>query len=212
MRRTLMFNHVTIDGYFAGSDGNLNWVVPDEEIDKAAVQRMPTIDTILLGRRTYELFEAYWPHALNDSETAADPHDSSRRSSTLRDMAVWINEAKKLVFSRTLKKVGWKNTSILPAIDPPAIQGMKREQGGDMIVFGSGSVVSELTKHGLIDEYQFVVNPVLLGSGKRMMESVSNSLKLELIEAKKYSSGNVVLRYTAAPASGGMPREDRHRR
>jgi dihydrofolate reductase len=195
MRRILMFNHVTADGYFAGSDGNLNWVVPDEEIDKAAVQRMPTIDTILLGRRTYELFEAYWPHALNDSETAADPHDSSRRSPTLRDMAVWINEAKKLVFSRTLKKVGWKNTRILPEIDPPAIQGMKREQGRDMIVFGSGSVVSALTKHGLIDEYQFVVNPVLLGRGKPLMEGISNGAKLKLWESRQYPSGNLVLRY-----------------
>jgi dihydrofolate reductase len=195
MRRILMFNHVTADGYFAGPDGNLSWVVPDEEIDKAAVQRMPTIDTILLGRRTYELFEAYWPHALNDSETAADPHDSSRRSSTLRDMAVWINEANKLVFSRTLKKVGWKNTRVLPGIDPGAIEAMKREQGKDMIVFGSGSVVSELTRHGLIDEYQFVVNPVLLGQGKPLMEGMSNGAKLKLRESRQYPSGNVVLRY-----------------
>ena len=190
-----MFNHVTADGYFAGPDGNLSWVVPDEEIDKAAVQRMPTIDTILLGRRTYELFEAYWPHALNDSQTAADPHDSSRRSPTLRDMAVWINEANKLVFSRTLKKVGWKNTRIRPGIDPGAIEAMKREPGKDMIVFGSGSVVSELTRHGLIDEYQFVVNPVLLGQGKPLMEGMSNGAKLKLRESRQYPSGNVVLRY-----------------
>jgi dihydrofolate reductase len=191
-----MFNHVTADGYFAGSDGNLNWVVPDDEIDRAAVQWMPGIDTILLGRRTYELFEAYWPHALDDSATAADPHDSTRRSSTLRDMAVWINEANKLVFSRTLKKVTWKNTRIVSEIDPRAIQGMKREQGKDMIVFGSGSVVSELTKHGLIEEYQFVVNPVLLGEGRRLLEGVSKGAKLELRESKRYPSGNVVLRYT----------------
>ena len=156
---------------------------------------MPTIDTILLGRRTYELFEAYWPHALNDSQTAADPHDSSRRSPTLRDMAVWINEANKLVFSRTLKKVGWKNTRILPGIDPGAIEAMKREPGKDMIVFGSGSVVSELTRHGLIDEYQFVVNPVLLGQGKPLMEGMSNGAKLKLRESRQYPSGNVVLRY-----------------
>lgn len=196
MRQILMFNHVTVDGYFAGSDGNLNWVVPDDEIDRAAVQWIPDIDTILLGRRTYELFEAYWPHALDDSATAADPHDSTRRSSTLRDMAVWINEANKLVFSRTLKKVTWKNTRIVSEIDPRAIQGMKREQGRDMIVFGSGSVVSALTKHGLIEEYQFVVNPVLLGEGRRLLEGVSNGAKLELRESKQYPSGNVVLRYT----------------
>ena len=201
MRQILMFNHVTADGYFAGPDGNLNWIVPDQGIDEAAVERIPGMDTILLGRRTYELFEAYWPHALEDSSTAADPHDSSRRSPTLREMAVWINEANKLVFSRTLKKVTWKNTRILAGIDPRAIQTLKREQGRDMIVFGSGSVVSELTKHGLIDEYQFVVNPVLLGQGKRLMEGLPKNSKLKLRESKQYPSGNVVLRYASDRAS-----------
>jgi dihydrofolate reductase len=194
-----MFNHVTADGYFAGADGNLNWVVQDAEIDEAAVRRMASVDTILLGRRTYELFEAFWPHAVDESPTSADPHDPSRRTATLRAMAVWINEATKLVFSRSLKKVTWKNSRIIDEVDSRAIQAMKRERGKDMIVFGSGSIVSELTRHGLIDEYQFVLNPVLLGSGKRMMESVSNSVKLNLIETKEYSSGNVVLRYAAAP-------------
>ena len=69
MRRIVMFNHVSADGYFSGADGNLNWIVPDEEIDKDAVERMPTIDTILLGRRTYELFEAFWPDALDESSS-----------------------------------------------------------------------------------------------------------------------------------------------
>ncbi|HET6779093.1 MAG TPA: dihydrofolate reductase family protein [Gemmatimonadales bacterium] len=226
MRRILMFNHVTLDGYFAGADGNLTWIVPDEGIDRDAVQRMPSIDTILLGRRTYQLFEAFWPHAVDDSATASDPHDSSRRSPTLRSMAVWINETTKLVFSRSLKKVTWKNSRIIREIDPRAIEVMKGERGKDMIVFGSGSVVSELTRHRLIDEYQFVLNPVLLGSGKPMMESVSKRVKLDLIEAKEFSSGNLVLRYaaegvpgivqgatsTSRSASGGTPRADRHRR
>src|SRR5918998_3953896 len=148
MRQILMFNHVSADGYFAGADGNLNWVVQDPEIDEAAIKRMASVDTILLGRRTYELFEAFWPHAVDDSPTSADPHDPSRRTTTLRAMAVWINEANKLVFSRSLKKVTWKNSRIIDEVDPRAIQAMKRERGNDMIVFGSGSIVSELTRHG----------------------------------------------------------------
>ncbi len=190
-----MFNHVSADGYFAGHDGNLNWVVQDEEIDKAAVKRTSSVDTILLGRRTYELFEAFWPHAVDDSPTSADPHDPSRRTATLRAMAVWINETTKLVFSRTLKKVTWKNSRIMEKVDPRAIAAMKGEPGKDMIVFGSGSIVSELTRHRLIDEYQFVVNPTLLGKGKPLMEGVLKGSKLRLLESKQYPSGNVVLRY-----------------
>jgi dihydrofolate reductase len=198
MRRILMFNHVTADGYFAGADGNLNWVVQDPEIDEAAINRMAGVDTILLGRRTYELFEAFWPHAVDDSPTSADPHDPSRRTATLRAMAVWINEATKLVFSRSLTKVTWKNSRVIDEVDPRAIQAMKRERGKDMIVFGSASIVSELTRHGLIDEYQFVVNPKLLGNGAQLFKGVSNSQNLNLIDTTRYQSGNVVLRYSTA--------------
>jgi dihydrofolate reductase len=110
-------------------------------------------------------------------------------------MAVWINETTKLVFSRTLKKVTWKNSRIMEKVDPRAIAAMKGEPGKDMIVFGSGSIVSELTRHRLIDEYQFVVNPTLLGKGKPLMEGVLKGSKLRLLESKQYPSGNVVLRY-----------------
>src|SRR2546425_596150 len=74
MRRIVMFNRVTADGYFAGPDGNLDWVVPDDAIDIAGVEAMPGADTMLFGRRTYELFEGFWPHALDDSPNAPDPH------------------------------------------------------------------------------------------------------------------------------------------
>ncbi len=207
MRRIVMFNHVSADGFFAGSDGNLNWVVPDEEIDKAAVERMPSIDTILLGRRTYEIFEAFWPHAIGDSQTAPDPHDPGRRSPTLRAMAIWINEATKLVFSKTLKNVTWRNSRLLREVDAREIEAMKKRPGKDMIVFGSGSIVSQLTQHGLIDEYQFVVNPAFLGSGRPLMEGVSKSSKLNLLEARQYPSGNFVLRYALADGGGTIIRE-----
>jgi dihydrofolate reductase len=198
MRRILMFNHMTADGYFGGSDGNLNWVVPDEDIDQAAVDSMSSIDTILLGRKTYQMFESFWPHALDDSPTAPDPHDAGRRSPTLRAMAIWINEANKLVFSRSLKKVTWKNSRILPEVDPRAIDAMKQARGKNMIVFGSGSIVSQLSRHGLIDEYRIVINPILLGGGLPLVNDVPGSLKLDLLEAKQYGSGNVVLRYAKA--------------
>jgi dihydrofolate reductase len=198
MRRIVTFNNVSADGYFAAPDGKLDWVVPDDEIYKTAAENMPELDTILFGRRTYEQFEGFWRHAVDDSadsSTAPDPHDAGRRSRPMRDQAIWINEANKVVFSRTLKDVTWKNSRLLHELDPREIEAMKKQPGKDMIIFGSGSIVSQLTQHGLIDEYQFVVGPTLLGSGQVLLSGVSKSVRLELLGAKKFDSGNVMLRY-----------------
>jgi dihydrofolate reductase len=194
-RRIVMFNRVTADGYFAGPDGNLDWVVPDDEIDKAGAQATSGFDTVLFGRRTYQQFESFWPHALDDASTAADPHSARRRSPEIRAMATMLNEATKLVFSRTLKSVAWKNSRLIPELEPREIEVLKKRPGKDMIVFGSGSVVSQLTQHGLIDEYQFVVTPILLGSGRPLISNVPKASKLDLLEARPQRSGNVVLRY-----------------
>ena len=195
-RRIVMFNRVSAEGFFATPDGKLDWVVPEPELDKAAAEGMTGTDTIMFGRKTYEMFESFWPHALDDAGTAKDPHAAGRRSPELGAMANFINNATKLVFSKSLKKVTWKNSRLFPELDPKEIETIKKQPGKDIMIFGSGSIVSQLTEHGLIDEYQFVVGPVLIGSGKPLFSGVSKSLKLELQEATKYPSGNVRLRYT----------------
>jgi dihydrofolate reductase len=101
----------------------------------------------------------------------------------------------KFVFSKTLQDVTWQNSRLLRELDPREIETMKRQPGKDMMVFGSGSIVSQLTQHGLIDEYQFVVCPILLGSGQPLLRGVSKRLRLELLEAKTLPSGDVILRY-----------------
>src|SRR5947208_605791 len=154
MRRIVMFNWLTTDGYFSGPDGNLDWVVPDEEQAKAAARDIANCDTVLFGRRTYERFERFWRHADDDASTAPDPHRPGQRSREHRTIAVALNEMTKLVFSRTLKDVTWKNARLLHELDPREIETMKSRPGKDMIVFGSGSIVSQLTQHGLIDEYR----------------------------------------------------------
>lgn len=199
MRRIVMFNHVSADGHFSAPDGNLHWVRPDEELDRAGAASMPGADTILFGRRTYDLFESFWPSALNDSPTAPDPHDAGRQSAAVRAIGMWIDEATKLVFSRTRTAATWRNSRILPDLDPHAIDVMKQQPGKDIMLFGSGSIVSQLTQHGLIDEYQFVVSPILLGQGQPLLNHVTTSIKLVLVDATTYPSGNVVLRYTPAP-------------
>jgi dihydrofolate reductase len=111
MRRIVMFNWVTADGYFAGSDGNLDWIVPDDEQAKVAAEGIPRFDTVLFGRVTYEIFEKFWRHAVEDATTAADPHRPGQRSREHRAIAIWLNETTKLVFSRTLKDVAWRNST-----------------------------------------------------------------------------------------------------
>jgi dihydrofolate reductase len=197
MRRIVAFNRVSADGYFAGTDGNLNWVVPDPEIDRGAAESIDSggPGTLLFGRRTYEQFESFWPHALDDAKTAADPHRPGARSPELRAMAVWINEATKIVFSKARKDVTWKNSRLVRDVVPKDIEALKNEPGGNMMIFGSGAITSQLTQHGLIDEYQFVVGPLLLGSGRLLIRDVPKSTRLELLEVKKFPSGNVMMRY-----------------
>jgi dihydrofolate reductase len=203
MRRIVMWNQVSADGYFAGHDGNLDWVVADDSFDQDVQRGIessgsgPDADTVLFGRKTYEQFAAFWPHALDPD--ARDPHDPGQPiSPAIRAMALMLNEATKLVFSTTLEEVTWTNAELRRDLDPREIEGLKEQPGNDMMIFGSGSVVSQLTQHGLIDEYQFVVMPVLLGRGRDLLIDVSTSTRLVLEEATSYPSGKVLLRYARA--------------
>lgn len=198
MRKIVVFDRVTADGYFSGADGNLDWTVPDAEIDKLGGDAVPGPGNMMLfGRRTYQMFESFWPHVLkNDSPEAPDPHAPGRHSAAMRNMAVWIHEATKIVFSTSLPDVTWHNSRLLRVVEPAAIDALKNEPGGnDIMIFGSGQLVSKLTALGLIDEYQLIVTPLLLGTGKTLVSGVASRTPLDLLEVKGYGSGNVMLRY-----------------
>lgn len=192
-RRIVMFNRVGADGCFAAPGGGLDWVVPEPELDRAAADTLGDADAMLFGRRTYEMFESFWPHAADE-----DPHAPGRHAPEIRAMAEWINGAEKVVFSRTRTEVPWRNSRVLAAFDPREVEALKRRPGKDIMIFGSGSIVSLLTEHGLIDEYQLVVSPTFLGSGRPVVDGLTNRVRLELLEARAYPSGNVMLRYTPA--------------
>jgi dihydrofolate reductase len=202
MRRIVTFNWVSADGYFAGPSGDLDWVVPDEEQAKMAARDISSFDTVLFGRRTYKIFDAFWGHVVvDDSGTVPDPHYPGRRSLEHgKKIAIALNAMAKLVFSRTLDRLSWRNSRLLREFDPREIQMMKEQPGKDLIVFGSGSIVSKLSQHGLIDEYQFVVCPVILGSGQPLIRDWSTCLRLDLLKAKALQSGDVMLRYGRVPA------------
>jgi dihydrofolate reductase len=197
MRKIVVFDRVTADGYFSGPEGNLDWVVPDAEIDRLGGDAIPGSGNMMLfGRRTYQMFESFWPHVLNDSPEAPDPHMPGRQSAAMRGMAVWIHEATKIVFSKSLNDVTWHNSRLLRDVAPAGIEALKQEPGGaDIMIFGSGQIVSKLTALGLIDEYHLIVSPLLLGSGKPLVSGVTSRVPLDLLEVKRYESGNVMLRY-----------------
>lgn len=195
MRKIIAFNRVSADGYFAASDGNLNWATPDDDLDRGAASHLSGTGTMLFGRTTYQAFESFWPTALHEQGGASDPHAEGRKSPALTAMASWINQAHKLVFSRTLDQLGWHNARVLGAFDPAKVDALKQEAGSDIMVFGSGSIASLLTQHGLIDEYTFVVCPVLLGAGRNLLRELPNSTRIELEQATPTRSGNVTLRY-----------------
>jgi dihydrofolate reductase len=188
MRKVIMFNRVSVDGFFAGPNGEIDWFIVDPELDKALHEngQPGTVapDTVLLGRVTYQLFESYWP------KVAADPNAPKEA----RIIADELNQMTKVVFSRTLKGVSWKNTKLVKGDVAKEVGRLKQEKGSDILIFGSGTIVQQLTAAGLIDEYLFAVTPVILGVGKPLFTGVKK-LNLELLEARDFKSGNVLLHY-----------------
>jgi len=196
-RRIVMFNQVSADGFFSDPQGGLDWVIQDPEIQGRAVAGMPQCDTVLFGRKTYQQFASFWPTALKDMDTEG-PHGGSKKDPSFSAMAHWLNDAKKLVFSKSLRTAPWNNSEIFAELDPKEIAALKKKPGKDALVFGSGSLVSQLSEHGLIDEYRFVVSPLLLGSGKTLLGDLSKRVSLKLAESQPFSSGCVMLTYTLA--------------
>jgi len=151
-----VFNQVTVDGYFAGEDGDLSWAhaAPQDAGWRTFVaDNAKGGGTLLFGRITYELMASYWPTA------EAKKNDPA--------VAEGMNGLPKVVFSRTLDQASWSNSRLVRSDPVAAVRAMKQEPGKDMVLLGSGSIVSQLAQARLIDEYQIVVNPVVLGRGGR---------------------------------------------
>jgi dihydrofolate reductase len=197
MRKIVMFNNVSADGYFTTLDGNLDWPTQDEEVQKGSIAGMPELDAILFGRKTYEMFAAFWPHVKEEGRAARGPHGSPPSETTL-EMAKFLNATQKLVFSHGMKQTSWKNSRILGEFDPEAVRALKQEHGKGMIIFGSGSIVAKLTEHGLIDDYYFMVNPVLLGSGRSLLVDLPQHKPVKLMDVKQFKSGVLKLHYALA--------------
>jgi dihydrofolate reductase len=184
MRKVFMFNLVTLDGYFEGLNREIDWHNVDAEFNEYAIDMLNSADTLLFGRVTYELMANYWPtpDAIKNDPIVAEK----------------MNTLPKIVFSRTLDKAEWQNTRLVKGALEEEIQKMKKQPGKDMVILGSGSIVSGLAPLGLIDEYRIMVNPVVLGKGKSMFRGIKGRLDMKLLRTWTFRSGNVLLYYEPA--------------
>jgi dihydrofolate reductase len=184
MRRLTVFNNVTLDGYFSDLNGDISWAHKDQhDIEwKAFVEDNANPGgPLLFGRVTYDLMASFWPTPL------AAEYDPV--------VAESMNNLPKVVFSRTLNQASWNNTTLVKGNLAAEVRKMKQESGKDMVILGSGSIVTQLTREALIDEYQVVVNPVVLGQGRTMFAGLEKRLNLKLTKSRIFSNGNVLLCY-----------------
>jgi dihydrofolate reductase len=185
MGRISTFMQVSLDGYFAGPKGEIDWFKnqPDPEFEEYSLERAQGNSTLLFGRTTYEMMASAWP---SDEAHEEQP-----------GMAEVMAKSPKIVFSRSLRKVEdgprWQNVELRHEIDADALRADSR----DFTTLGSGSIVQQLTRLGVIDEYSFVVNPIFLGEGKNAFIGVETE-QLELSAARPFKTGVVWLTYRRA--------------
>jgi dihydrofolate reductase len=187
MRRIITTTWVTLDGFIAGPNGAMDWVgeLYDDAMGTYESELVNAADTLLLGRVTYASFAGSWPHVPDSPTASAGEKAYARR----------LNAMRKVVVSRTLDRVEWNNSTLLKEVTPEAIEQLKREPGGDLLIYGSASLVRTLTDLDAIDEYQLLVHPVIVGSGKPLFGDLKDQVKLQLVNSTTHPSGVVVLSY-----------------
>ena len=188
MRKLVLFMHVSLDGFAASTNGALDWVSYDSELQQYADGIVATVGSPVYGRVTYEMMAGYWPKVLND------PNESDRN----RAHAQWIDKATKIVFSRTMKKADWNNTIVISDNIAEEVNKLKQQPGKDLVIFGSPGLAHSLMELDLIDEYQLTLNPVLLGGGIPVYQQIKNKTNLKLVKATVLKNGVVGLHYTRA--------------
>ncbi len=181
MAKLIVFNLLTLDGLFEGIDHDLSWHNVDGEFNDFAVEQLNSIDTLLFGRKTYELMAGYWAtkNAIEDEPV----------------VAAKMNSIPKIVFSKTLDKADWNNTRLVKGKAEEEISGLKKQNGKDIAILGSGKLTSELTRLGLIDEFRIMLNPVVLGKGNPLFAGIEDRIRLKLLKTKSFKNGNVLFYY-----------------
>lgn len=184
MRRLIVFNHVSLDGYFTDAKGGFAWAQVgsnDAEYMQFVAENASGGGELLFGRVTYDLMASYWPTPLAEQQLPA--------------VAKGMNSMAKVVFSRTLDHAAWNNTRLLKGDLVGEVRKLKEEDGPGMAIMGSGSIVAQLALENLIDEYQMMMDPVALGKGRTMFDGIAQSLSLKLTKTRVFNNGKVFLCY-----------------
>jgi dihydrofolate reductase len=184
MARLGVFNSVSLDGYFTDDKNDMSWAHQDPndaEWNEFVSGNASGGGALLLGRVTYDMMAGFWP--------------TPQAKEMMPEVAEGMNRMTKFVVSRSLKAASWANTKLVKGDLAGEVQKLKKESEQDMVILGSGTIVSQLTQARLIDEYQMVVVPVVLGKGRTMFDGVKDRPTLKRTKSRDFKNGNVVLTY-----------------
>lgn len=181
MGKLIAYNFTTLNGYFKGPDDDISWHRHDEEENGFAADNLEAKATLLFGRVTYEMMAGFWPTPM--------------AIESMPEVAKGMNESEKIVFSTTLESTGWENTTLIKTDLVEAVRKLKAIPGKVMTILGSGSIIAQLAEARLIDEYQFMIDPVAIGEGTPSFQGLTSKLDLKLIDHRIFKSGVVLLTY-----------------
>jgi len=185
MRNLIFFMHTSLDGFVAGPNGEMNWIKVNEEIFDLVGTLTEKADAALYGRTTYGMMQGYWP-------TAGDEPDASKHD---KEHSAWYNSVSKIVLSKTMSAEGLDKTTVIGGHLADNVNKIKKQDGKNILVFGSPRACHSLLAEGLVDEFWVLVNPVVLGQGIPLFKDVKQMMQLKLVETKPFSCGVVALHY-----------------
>jgi dihydrofolate reductase len=186
MGKIIALGHISLDGYMADLNGQINWIRMDEETNKLVKDLYRGAAGTIYGRKTYELMDPFWPDVLKNPE---------KWPPWIVEYAVWVDEAVKVVVSATLGSVNWRNTRLIRNNVVEEMRRVKQEVKGDLLLLASAQLLATLLPAGLVDEVGVTVTPVILGEGMPYFKGLKDRVGLELREERNFTNGVVGLRY-----------------
>ena len=187
MRTMAAFIFTSLDGFYEGPNGELDWSNVDAEFNEFALRQLDEAGTLCFGRATYEHMAAYWP---TEQARANDPAMPSR-----------MNDKEKLVFSTTLTDANWSGTTVMRGQATEQVPTIQAAPGKELLVIGSAHLTANLAQAGVLDELRIMIFPILLGQGRSLFEDLQDRVSLTLLRVRQFDSGNILLTYRPSPPS-----------